>query len=528
MGRTLIRPITGIKTIDTFNDAVAAGAGLENAAWTLEEFLQGVISQLNRAQTATGGNWHDALTVPSTLETGVARGVNDLNDGLHAVEKKRTLREEVNITPITVGAGNNFVILGAGELPANTTAAVGAVTTLGTVVAAHGGTFGTHSLTEVAGSSAVSPKNLVAIVDDVTHDPILSGGNKIYGLLQSENASDGHTITDTTPNRIQISFVRINGAGNDLEAVPFSDIENEVIHYFPVERARLEDLNEQDFLTGRLVDVPTGATVTRQAGYNNQGTTPVDLTTNATLDLEAAGITWAIRDDLEANLFSIVEGSAGGTSQVNVHADVDELDIDAVVVDVANGATINSGGTRPIEIGVSDGILRSTAGDLEVRGTAELILNDGNLIAEGTWAGPGVKLSDTTAEVTAYEAEFGGEVSLFNAIVQAAQNDNRQRASANVTSNISANTLIEGPGGPGTANISADLLDYSNVGSFVSDVEVFINGRLQLNGADASANNDVYPSAILAEQQVGAFYAEFNLFSAPGNQDVIQMFITGS
>ncbi len=524
MSRTFIRPSTQIKTIDTFNDTVAAGVALETATWTLEEFMQGVISQLKRTLTGTAGDWYEDLFTPSSLETGTQRGVNDLNNSLHLIEKKRVMRAVSSIVDITVTAAQNWEILGSGELPSNTTAAVGAVTTLGTVVAAHGGTFGTHSLTEVAGATALNPKNMVEVFDASTRDPLQdASGNRIWGLLQTENAADGHTITTTTPNRAQISFVVINGTGDDLIACPVGDIAGKTINVAWPERVRLEDLTEQDFLRGAIADVPTGATVTRQVGYDNQGATAVNVTTNSTLDLEGPGLTWSIRDDLEAVLFQVIEGSAGGTSEVKLGADVDTFNVDAVVNDFANGIRANTGGTRPIRIGSTDGVIETTAGDLGLTAAGEFAFVDGNKGAS-TFSGQ-LKLSETAAEWSAYETAFG-EVSLMNAITQAANADNRRRATATVSSAISANTLIEGPSGPGSPNISADLLDYRN-NNFVSDVEIFINGQLMLNGADASTNNDVYPSAVSAEQQYGCFYAEFNLSAAPGNPDVIQMFITG-
>jgi hypothetical protein len=434
-----------------------------------------------------------------TGEGETQRAVDDLNIDLHTFERKRVLREPHSLVDVTVPASQNYVVLGVGELPTQLTAAVGAVTTLGTVVAFHAGTFGTHSLDEVAGTNALNPKNLMAIFDGATRDPILSGDRTVYGLLQSEVVTDGHTI-NTTTQEVQISFVRITAAGNDLEAVPFADIENAVINYCTRERVGISDLNEEDFLKGAIADTPAGVSVTRQTAYDGQGATPVDLTTVAILDLEGPGLAWRVRDDLEATLFEIVEGSAGGTSQINIGADVDELDIDAVVVNLASGATINSGGTRPIAVGVNDGLVESTAGDLEVKATGELVLNDANLVAEGTWAGPGVKLSDTTAEVTAYETAFGGEVSLFDAVVQAYNNSARTaKTYANVTSTESADTDIGGVAGG--ANLDAQLPDMS-LGTFLTDYDVFLNGELLRPGADASANNDYYPGTSLANGQL--------------------------
>lgn len=425
------------------------------------------------------------------------------------------------------GGAGDMVILGAGDLPNNTTAAIGAVTTRGTVCA-YNATFGVATTAEVSGSSNIQPKNLVLIVDGATRDPILDGsGREVMALMQSESNTDGSTITTSTPNRVQLSFVVLNTAGDDLILVDGQYIAGKTIDYAYVERNALEDLPEQAFLGEDFTDVGVSAT-TRQAVYDNQGVVPVDLTTNATLDLEGAGLVWAVRDDAEALLFRIIEGSAGGTSEIEFGTDVDSFDNDAQTNDFAHELKVDTAGIE-IDIGVTAGTIETTGSDdLKVRAAGELYLDDGNQVGS-TWAQTdGIKLSDTTAEWDAFEAEFG-EVSLLNAIVQAAQSGvTRCKAVAQVLSaDISANTLIEGANGPGAANISADLCDYRGL-TFVDDVDIYINGLLQRNGADAAANHDVYPSAVAAERQYGCFYAEYDLKYRGGlRPDVITMIVWG-
>lgn len=413
---------------------------------------------------------------------------------------------------LTGGSGGDVKILGAGELPSNLVAAVGAVTTRGTVVAAHPGTFGVANLAEVTGSTAISPKNIVEVVNASTRDPILSGGRVIYGLLQGESGlADGDTILVGTPDRVQLSFVRINAAGDDLETISGADLGGQSINVCYTERKALEDLNEQDFLRGAVVDIPTSSTVTRQVAYDNQGTTPVELATGATLDLNSAGIAWTIRDLLNANLLRITEGSSGGTSTVQLGTDVDTFDVNAIVNDFNAGATIRSGGTRPIAVGVTDGVLATTAGDLEVRGFAELYLDDGNQTGS-TWAQTaGIKLSDTTAEWDNFETAFG-EVSLLRAIAQAKR---RPKVYAVLTANTAADTDVGGVGGG--ANLDAQLPDMS-VGDFLADYDVYLNGQLQRPGANAAANNDYYPGTSLAN---GQLRFEFALKGTGANPDVI-------
>jgi len=387
---------------------------------------------------------------------------------------------------LTGGVATNVSILtSASELPSNTTLAIGAVTTRGTVAATHGGTFGAHALSAVSGSSAISPKNLYMVVDSVTHDPVVSGSRRVYALGQSESSTDGSTVTITTPNRMQLSYVRLTSSGMALEAVPASDISGMFIHYTATERKALEDLNEQDFLRGSELDVPAGTTVTRQVAYDNQGTTPVDLVTHATLDLEGAGLIWKIRDDLQADLFAITEGSAGGTSEVNIAAAVDTFNVDAVVNDFAEGIRTDTAGTR-IDVGVNAGVIETTGtDDLRVLGAGELFLDDGNQTGS-TWAQTnGIKLSDTTAEWDAFEAKYG-EVSLLNAIVQGDERNPKVYANVTVNTNEDLDVSLA------DSNLDTALPDMS-LGNYLTDYDVFLNGNLLRPGADISANNDYYP-----------------------------------
>jgi len=517
MARTFIRQDAQVSSTNQsdvgFVDNVAPAATMESGAVSLADDLNNIRSMLSYFNDLQTGNWYDAFTAPPVFPSeGAVRGVQTIADDLHALERKRVLVTVTNLSDVAVPATQNYVVLSLAQLPSNTTAAVGAVTTRGTVAAAHGGSFGTsHSLTEVSGSTAISPKNLCEVVDGASRDPIVSSGRTVYALFQTETATDGHTMTGTTPNRAQLSFVRINAAGDDLEACPVSDIEGRTVNYASVERKALEDLNEQDFLRGAIVDTPSGSTVTRQVAYDNQGTTPVELTTNADLDLNSAGIAWRIRDLTNALLFRVLEGSGGGTSQIQFGTDVDMFNNDAVVNDFAAGATIRSGGTRPIAVGVTDGVLATTAGDLEVRGFAELYLDDGNQ-AGSTWAQTaGIKLSDTTAEWDRFETAFG-EVSLLRAIAQARR---RPKVYAAVTANTAADTDVGGVGGG--ANLSAQLPDMS-IGDFLTDYDVFLNGQLLRPGANAAANNDYYPGTSLAN---GQLRFEFALKGTGATPDVI-------
>ena len=509
MGITFIDQETQIRNaspVANYGDSTPpTEAAYETNPTNLNDDMDNLRSQINNVINRNGAgfpatDWFGDLVAPSAIEAGSVRGINANNSAVHDLEVKRFLDCIWGLDSIAGGAGQG-VLLGVGELPGNLTAAIGASTELGTVVQT-ATVFGTYSATDVvAGTTAINPYNMVQIVDAVTRDPVLDAGDQIYGLLQCESAVDGSTMSTVAGDRVQISFVKISG-GNSLQLVTAGAMNGVNFDYCYVEQYRFSDLTRGVLLRGASVDLPAGTTVTRQAAYDNQGTTPVDLLTNAILDLEAAGIEWSIRDDLEAKLFGIVEGSAGGTSQFNIYGDVDEFDVDAVVNDFAAGATIGSGNTRPIAVGVSDGVIESTAGDLELQAFAELLFDDVNRTGS-TWAQAFVKLSDTTAEWDAYETAFG-EVSLMNAIVQAKNTTGRRKVNSVCTTDAPPDTDVSGPSNDN--NLDTDLGDLS-AGTFVTasgdgDYDIFVNGISLVLGINVGAGKDVYPGTSLANGQL--------------------------
>ena len=505
MARTFIRQATQIRKSDAYTDnTVPSLANYETNTVSIEDDLNSLRSQVHNLLKIQAGNWYDDLNVPTSLDTGAKRGVNDLNTDLHALERKRVLvAADKYLVDVVVPNGQNYVVLGSTQLPSNTTAAVGATTTAGTVVA-YLTAFDSASLAEVAGSSAISPKNLCDVVEHDSHDPILSGGRRIYALLQSESNSQGHTITDTNPNRVQLSFVRLDSGGNDLELVPVADIENKTIHYAAHERKALEDLTEQDFLRGAVTDVPASATVTRQVSYDNQGSTPVNLTTDAILDLTGAGLYWSIRDNTEATVFKVTEGSTGGTTKVEVTADTDIFEVRAPLNDFYYGVKTATGGTE-IDIGVTAGTIETTGtDDLKFKGANDLWLTDSN--KSGSWSlADGIKLSNASSEWDDFESAFG-EVSLLRGVYlaysQAARNT---KVYANVTTDVAKDANVTGAGG--SPNLDVQLPDMSS-GTFTSSYDVYLNGELMRPGADASADHDYYPGTSLAN---GDLKFEFGL-----------------
>jgi hypothetical protein len=493
MGRTFVRQGTQIRKSDSYADSTAPSYNAyEVNTTTLEDDLNSLRSQIQNFLNRNGssfptGKWYDDISAPSTFEFGKSRGINEINKELHDLERKRVLSHFINLVDVDVPSGQNYVVLSFAALPTPSipnpylVARGGSSYLTGTI--ASSGSIGTHSLDNVPGSSAINPKNLCTIVSGSSRDPILSDGRTIYALFQTDK-SDGGTLVG---NDAQLSFVRINSSGDDLEAVPFADIEGKKINYTSVTRKALEDLNEQDFLRGAEVDVPAGVTVSRQVSYTNQGITPVDVLTNSVLDLQSSGISWQIRDNGEQTLFSVVEGTSGGNSSVIFGTDVDLFDSNAIVNDFNSGVRINTGGQR-INIGETAGTIESTStNDLRIFGSGELYLDDGNQTGSSWAQTSGIKLSDTTSEWSEFETAFGSEISIIKSIYQSKRkNKSYHMITTTIPANSDVSSSIAG------SNIDNPLPDMS-AGSFTVDYDIYLNGQLMRPGADSIADNDYYP-----------------------------------
>lgn len=492
MSRTFIRPSTQIRKSDVYDGTLAPGAALESGATSLEDDLNALRSMTSLLLDAQAGNWYDDLSTPATFEDGAKRGVQTLNQDLHDLEKKRVLVDTFNLNDVVVLPGKDVVILDATELlPPGGVLAVGEVTTLGAVASAHGGTFGDHSLTVVAGANTLSPKNLTPIVDSVTHDPIMSDNRVIWGLLQSESGVDGSTASLTTPNRVQISFVRQNAAGNDLEAVPIADIESKTVHYSARVRKSLSGLNEQDFLKGAHVDTPAATVVTRQFAYDNQGAVPVDVTTPSFLDLNSAAIKWSLRDMNNAELFTVVEGSGTDTTEVQIKADVDTFSVAAPLNTFAHGVRVDVSGER-ISVGETTGLVEAVGltGLRFLASAGDLLLDDTHRSGSTFGTTAGLRLSASQQEWSDFETAFGGEVSLLKALTEARNSASDSKTYAVVNTLVSAGSDVSEAAG----NIDVALPDMSG-GQFLRDYDVYLNGTLLRPGADLTAGHDYYPGS---------------------------------
>jgi hypothetical protein len=497
----------------TFEDSLTNVDGHVQIGADAEASLDNLIAAI-LLSTPIGARYAAATTLHPTVVAVAGTG-----DTMNATAKAygtagNNIASTTNVTSgswgaakLAGGAGDVAILDASGELPGNLVAAVNDVATRGTVVASVAGAFGVASLVEVGGPNNIQPKNLSLLVNTTSGDPIVDAtGREVYGLFQSEIATDGHTINLTT-QRVQLSFVVRNVTYDDLELIDPLAMGGKSIDYAPAERYAFDDIPETSWLGDDFVDVGSGST-TRQAVYDNQGAVPVNLINHATLDLEGAGLIWSIRDDAEADLFLVTEGSGASNSAVAFGAAVDLFDNNAISNLFAGPLVVNDGaGGTDIQIGTVAGQINTTGtDDLEVQAGGELYLDDGNRTGSG-WATDGIKLSESTTEWDAFKAEFT-EVSLLAAILSAKQTTERATIYANVTGEISANTLITGAAG--SPNISVQMPSYKGL-TYITDVETYINGQRQRPGASSSADNDVYPSTNTTEQAAGAFFCEYAL-----------------
>ena len=532
MGRSFVRQDAQIRESITYDDSVVPSlANYETNATDIEYDLNALRSRaqdyLNRdGASMPSGDWYGIIAAPSTFESGSQRGLNTLGQDLHDLERKRILDRVSNIAlDVAPSNGVQHHILALADLPGNTTMAVGAVTTLGTVVAV-ATSFDTASASDdVTGPNALRPKNLLVLwhsdAGSDVGDPLEDGnGNQIYGLLQSENAADGHTATGTTSDRLQISFVTINTNGDDLELITAGEMDGIVFDYAHVQRYALADLPEDAFLGGDFVDSGV-ANATRELGYTNQGTTPVDLTTSAFLDLKTASATWKIRDLASADILAITEGSGGSTTTVLIAPDLfNNLSVENLF---EHGVTLDNG-SNPLTVGLTAGLISSTNIDLTLRSAAnELLLDDINRTTASGWAQAGLKLSETPAEWEAWETAFSGEDSIMSAVVKAFNAGGvGSKVQTTLTSSPAAAVDIGGPGGTVT-NCTVNLPAYDNV-TFITDVDVMYNGEMLRNAANVGGGEDVYPGT---DPSLGDLRFQFGLHGTGSKPDQLTIVVRG-
>lgn len=493
MGATTLQQKEEIDQSQTYDDTLSR-ASAEGSATNVEDDLNYIRSNIQDMLGTT--NWYDA--VPENLTAVAARA---------KLEDKMVLADSQLLTDIVIGGSDNFVVLVLADSDTPTQVIALNASTEGAICAQLSGAVGSNDLAEEAGVNAINPKNLVKVVDGATKDPILSSGKEIMGLLQVSSTASDNTAFDDSTNKGQLSFVRVNTAGNDLEACPAADIQGKTINYLYRFRSDLQAMNEQYFAGGNFSDQVAAVDVTLNNAIDNQ----------AGAATQAQSIDLRITDTYE---FQFSDSAGLGIATVKAASGGDSFEVGdgsnaAIFKGFGSGEFVGTlkahSGTQVINIGVTTGRIdstsieiESTSGNIDLDSAGELNFAD----SRQTSALPLTDASNSSLS--------GSPASLFAAInaaaASAAGSSLSDRKDANTNTSVAANALMEYDSGGG--NVTAALCDFWDTDiattktNFTDNVMIWINGLYRRPGADASANNDVYPSTIEAEANEGAFYSE--------------------
>ena len=506
---------TNTATVFEFDSGGGVGGGNIAVPFTGGDSAATVAAAI---QTAINGVGATLFITASSGGGAVTNLVNDVMGTVGNVTITDTVADGgFTVTGMSGGAGDVRVLVQASAETPTEAAAVNAGTANGAVVSTLATDVGRFSLTLVSGPNAISPKNVVIVRDANNGQPIQnSNGKDIYGLLQTETGVvDGDTFNDTN-HQAQISFVAENIGGNALEHVDASYIGGKTINYSYVRRINLDAIPETAFLSGVFIDQSAAASdVTLNNAIDNQVGPATQTDRNIDWRITDTFYT-AFEDSTGArNLLKIFPNGAGDA--VTVDADTITFTNPTNATTFTNGVGFDTSGTT-IQVGVTAGqidsagaltVATAAVGDLRLNSAGEIFLDDLNQTGS-TWAQTnGIKLSDTTAEWDDFETAFG-EVSLLRAIYMA-RSGTRTKGVAVVTTAISANTNATGG-----SNLDATLPTYTGA-TFVTKVDVYLNGVLLRNGANSGANHDVYPGDAPA---TGDLKFEFNL-KAGAKPDVL-------
>jgi len=412
MTNTKVPQRNQLRKSSTYDDTITPSlANYETNSTDLQYDMNALRSAVQNFLNRNGasfpaGDWYTDLAAPTVFTSDpnastTIRGINALNNSLWGSQRQRFLDWNLMVAiSVTGPAANQFVILGAAELPSNTTAAVGAATTTGTVVAFNA-TFGTATLAEVAGPNALQPKNLVNLLDLSTGEPVIGAvsGEVIYGLLQSESNTNGFTISSSTPNRVQITFVKKNSGNTDLELATAGDLNGINFNYAYIERYAFEDLPESWGLGNGFADTGVSS-VSREFVYENQGAAPFTTDSNATLDI-GSGFIWEIGNSASNALFLVTE--AGASSTLALGTALTSFTSNAATNVFTDGLTADT--SDPIHIG------NATSGvdTIQFTGNATIESTSGNSLSLETTSAA-INLTTTTGG--AITASAVGTISL--------------------------------------------------------------------------------------------------------------------
>jgi len=224
MPRTFIQQDTQINNSTVYDDTLTMSAA--ETSTNLEEDLNYLRTQLKTFLGKT--NWFDALSDNFTLT---------------AIHDKRLLYWIQKTDDVAVPATQNYVLLTGATKPSHNIA-IGA-TAMGAIVSQLAGAIGANDLTVAANNG-----NVLQLRNAATNQPILTGGNEVYGLLQvGVNAMDGNPFGDTfSEDQAQISFIYFDPVTGNVIPCPVSDIKDKTIKYAYRVRTDFNGLPEDAYM----------------------------------------------------------------------------------------------------------------------------------------------------------------------------------------------------------------------------------------------------------------------------------------
>jgi hypothetical protein len=248
-----------VRNSDLYNDALAAGSGLELAENTgsIENDLNHLRSQMRRIINGTGGKWYDAL----------------LNDfGLDQIHDK-PFAFRMPFRPVAPNAAS-FTLGGAvaGIVTPNTqypggvgiVAVGGGSTADGGFIVADEANFtvvgtlgvGLSKVTDVNGTVL----SAVDIIDAATNQPPVTGtGETIFGLLQVvTGTADGAAIGGAASENVQIAFVYVD---DSTDVITSTTLPAATYHYAPSRLNTFYSLARGSFLSPGGAVAESGGTV---------------------------------------------------------------------------------------------------------------------------------------------------------------------------------------------------------------------------------------------------------------------------
>jgi hypothetical protein len=313
---------------------------------------------------------YNAPTLAITASSGGASTVNLLNDTNGSFGNIPIISTVADVDWVVVGmlsgAGNSVTLVQASSETPSRKIAI-ATTVSGAVCAKLSTLIGCAALTKISGDVALTPQNLVYVVDADTGDIIPSGLRTVYGLLQVESTATDNTDFDDSSNQAQITFVRANSTYTDLELVPAADIAGKKIIYSYGDREALNLWSQSDWRRQAVVVDISAAAIANSLdlAYNGGSQVAVD-------DTE---VDWRLTDTKHfyisdsggsARILDVLAASGGDSITINAPGGVG---ITGDLTISTDQATING-----VVVGGSAGTVATTSGDLCLVGADDIML----------------------------------------------------------------------------------------------------------------------------------------------------------